>query len=71
MYASKYMWGKIMGGTDMCMKFASLPLWYAHYDKNPSFSDWVAFGGWKEPQIKQFQGTTALCDASVDLNYKK
>ena len=35
-----------MGGVDNCKKFSQLPLWYAHYDKNPSFSDWQPFGGW-------------------------
>ena len=40
------MWINIMGGVDNCKKFNQLPLWYAHYDKNPSFSDWQPFGGW-------------------------
>ena len=30
-----------------------MPLWYAHYDNNPSFSDFSPFGGWKEPYAKQ------------------
>ena len=70
LYASRYMWTTIMGGTDKCTFFGNLPLWYAHYDKNPSFDDWTAFGGWSHPTIKQYQGTTPMCDASVDLNYK-
>lgn len=64
------MWTTIMGGVDKCTKFSNLPLWYAHYDKNPSFNDWQPYGGWEKPYIKQFQGTTPLCDASVDLNYR-
>jgi len=28
-------------------------LWYAHYDNNPSFSDFSPFGGWSKPAIKQ------------------
>lgn len=37
-----------MGSATNCEKFTSLPVWYAHYDNNPSFSDWpsVKFGGW-------------------------
>ena len=29
------------------------PLWYAHYDNLPAFSDFVSFGGWKTPYAKQ------------------
>ena len=32
---------------------AKYPLWYAHYDNNPSFSDFTPFGGWTKPAIKQ------------------
>jgi GH25 family lysozyme M1 (1,4-beta-N-acetylmuramidase) len=65
-YTSASQWNPITGGTT---KFAKYPLWYAHYDYNPSFSDFVAFGGWTKPAIKQYQGTTSYCSASVDLNY--
>lgn len=30
-----------------------MPLWYAHYDNSPSFSDYSSFGGWSEPYAKQ------------------
>ena len=29
---------------------------YAHYDASPSFSDFVSFGGWTKPAIKQYAG---------------
>ncbi len=48
-YASIHMWGVIMGGSDKCTKFMHLPLWYAHYDGVPNFSDFTAFGGWTKP----------------------
>lgn len=69
-YASNYMWNQIMGGTDRCAKFMHLPLWYAHYDNLASFTDYKPFGGWTTPTIKQYKGTTASCNASIDLNYK-
>lgn len=69
-YASIYMWGQILGGADKCAKFGQLPLWYAHYDSVTSFTDFKPFGGWTKPYAKQYKGTTALCNASVDLNYK-
>jgi GH25 family lysozyme M1 (1,4-beta-N-acetylmuramidase) len=68
-YASRYMWESIMGSQKACAGLSSHPLWYAHYDKNPSFSDFVAFGGWTHPYMKQYIGDTTLCGAGVDYNY--
>lgn len=65
-YSSASQWSPIMGGST---KFSSLPLWYAHYDSNPSFSDFSPFGGWSKPAIKQYAGTTSICSASIDKNY--
>mmetsp|Transcript_18862 Transcript_18862/g.31557 ORF Transcript_18862/g.31557 Transcript_18862/m.31557 type:complete len:236 (+) Transcript_18862:231-938(+) len=65
-YSSKSQWDPIMGGSTA---FSSYPLWYPHYDYDPSFSDFTAFGGWTSPAIKQYQGTTSFCSASVDKNY--
>lgn len=65
-YSSASQWNPIMGGST---KFSSLPLWYAHYDGNPSFSDFSAFGGWSKPAIKQYKGTTSICSTSIDKNY--
>ena len=42
---------------------------YAHYDGNPSFSDFSAFGGWGKPNIKQYVGDAGLCGADVDKNW--
>ncbi len=64
------MWTSIYGGLDKCTKFGSIPLWYAHYDHTPSFADWTPFAGWTKPHIKQYAGTTSLCNSNVDLNYK-
>lgn len=58
-----------MGSPSNCAKFSDFPLWYAHYDGIPSFSDFKPFGGWTKPTIKQYKGTSSLCGASVDLNY--
>lgn len=69
-YASKYMWQTIMGSATACAGVGSEELWYAHYDGSPSFSDFTAFGGWKKPSVKQFQGDVTLCGAGVDKNYK-
>lgn len=68
-YASIYMWESIMGSRNACPGVAGQPLWYAHYDNNPSFSDFTSIGGWSKPAIKQYQGDTTLCGAGVDLNW--
>jgi hypothetical protein len=70
-YASAYMWETIMGSRESCKSFTGLPVWYAHYDNSPSFSDWstVSFGGWGKPAIKQYAGDKVLCSTGVDLNF--
>ena len=68
-YSSVYMWETIFGSRAACPGAASQQLWYAHYDNNPSFSDFSSFGGWTKPNIKQYQGDTTLCGAGVDLNF--
>ena len=64
------MWQNIYGGLDKCVKFGDIPLWYAHYDHVASFADWTSFGGWSKPAVKQYAGTTSICNGSFDLNYK-
>jgi hypothetical protein len=68
-YSSQYMWTTIMGGRYNCPSLASQQLWYAHYDNNPSFSDFASFGGWTKPNIKQYNGDVTLCGADVDYDY--
>ncbi|EFA86220.1 hypothetical protein PPL_00782 [Heterostelium album PN500] len=65
-YTSESQWEPIMGSWT---GGADYPLWYAHYDNNPSFSDFVPFGGWKKPHAKQYEGSVSDCGIGVDLNY--
>jgi len=65
-YTSASQWVPIMGDYT---GGASLPLWYAHYDGNPSFSDFSGFGGWTKPNIKQYRGDVTLCGTGVDYNW--
>ena len=69
-YCSNYYWTSFFGSSYKFAYASSIPMWYAHYDYDASFSDWTSFGGWSQPTIKQYQGTTSLCSASVDLNYQ-
>ena len=42
---------------------------YAHYDDNPSFSDFEAFGGWSRPAIKQYEGDAVVCGVDIDKDW--
>jgi len=69
-YSSKSQWQAIFGSAAFSYG-TNLPLWYAHYDNNPSFSDYAsyAFGGWDSPHAKQYQGDVTLCSFGVDKNF--
>ena len=42
---------------------------YAHYDQNPSFSDFSSFGGWYKPTIKQYEGDARVCNVDIDADW--
>ncbi|KAL0484822.1 GH family lysozyme [Acrasis kona] len=65
-YSSSSQWSAIMCGRG---GFSNIPLWYAHYDNNPSFSDFRSFGGWSKPAIKQYKGDTKQCGINIDANF--
>jgi hypothetical protein len=65
-YSSSSQWSPIMGGTS---QFSSLPLWYAHWDFALTMSDYVPFGGWSKPAMKQYAGDQSFCSAGWDKNY--
>lgn len=67
-YSSNYEWGATTGGST---SFTAYPLWYAHYDNNPSFSDWSyeQFGGWANPSIKQFTDNGPSCYGNLDQDW--
>uniref|UniRef100_A0A6B2LIR1 Lysozyme n=1 Tax=Arcella intermedia TaxID=1963864 RepID=A0A6B2LIR1_9EUKA len=66
-YTNENNWSNIVGVN--WAGAADLPLWYAHYDGNPSFSDFKPFGGWTKPSIKQYHGSATECGVGVDLNW--
>lgn len=67
-YASASQWNAIFGSTSYVYG-NFLPLWYPHYDNNPSFSDFSSFGGWTTPYAKQYWNTNTYCSQGVDLNW--
>jgi hypothetical protein len=65
-YTAGWWWVPATADSDA---LAHLPLWYAHYDDNPSLDtwSWQSFGGWQEPTAKQFQ-ERYVCGLNVDEN---
>jgi len=67
-YSSASQWSALFGSTTYKYGY-DLPLWYAHYDNSPSFSDFSAFGGWSTPHAKQYMGDITTCGMDTDKNY--
>lgn len=67
-YTSASQWQPIMGIA--YSGGAALPLWYAHYDNQTTFSDFKPFSGWTKPVIKQYAGDVTVCGLDVDVNVK-
>jgi GH25 family lysozyme M1 (1,4-beta-N-acetylmuramidase) len=65
-YTSASQWNPIMGSFS---GGSNMPLWYAHYDGNPSFSDFSGFGGWSKPAMKQYRGDVSACGVGIDLTW--
>jgi GH25 family lysozyme M1 (1,4-beta-N-acetylmuramidase) len=65
-YTSRSQWTPIMGNWNGGSAF---PLWYAHYDNKHTFSDFVAFGGWTQPSLKQYAGDAPLCGIDTDMSW--
>lgn len=68
-YASEYMWGRIMGDSCHVGADKASPLWYAHYDHRPSFSDFQPFGGWSKPNVKQYWDGVGYCGINADADW--
>jgi len=64
MYATRT-WKTIFGDYSV----SHYPLWYAHYDGDPSFQDFSSYGGWDRPRVKQYMGTTSMCKTQIDQNW--
>ena len=66
---SKAQWTSIMG--DSYTKGSPFPLWYTQGNNIASFDDFVPFGGWTQPVMKQWTRTDAVCGVEVGFNWAK
>jgi len=64
-YTSPYEWSITVNSAG----FSSYPLWYAQYDGVASFADFVPFGGWTQPVMKQFAGDQVSGGVCFDGNW--
>ncbi len=63
-YTTLAWWRQWTGHTDA---FATLPLWYAHYDYDPTFADFSPGAGWDKPEMKQYNDRSQFGDMNVYL----
>ncbi|EDQ90455.1 uncharacterized protein MONBRDRAFT_18455 [Monosiga brevicollis MX1] len=64
-YSSHYEWENVMGLD--CTVGKNFQLWDAHYDGKPT-GDFVPYAGWTKAAMKQYSGTSKLCDREIDLD---
>ena len=69
-YSSIYMWNDQTAGAS-CTAGADngAPLWYAHYDGRQTFDDFVSFGGWHKPNVKQYNDKIDMCGMNSDADW--
>ena len=68
-YSNYYNWQDIVGLGWSYPAEKGLPLWYAHYDNDPHFTDFKPFGGWSVPFMKQYEGDHTSCGQGIDYDY--
>lgn len=73
LYCNLVQWTAIFGAHYTFKGNSALvPVWYPHYDGNPSFSDFKPFGGFTLSNVvaKQFSDKGAKCGVSYDINWR-
>jgi len=66
-YTGGWWWNEHVGRSEVV---TDLPLWYAHYDGDPSIETYPSqrVGAWDAAWGKQYAGDLYLCGIDVDLN---
>ena len=69
-YANWTQWEECFGSRSTFTDFHDLQLWYPHYDRSKTFSDFKSFGGWSRGNMKQIDGDTNICSVNgIDLDF--
>jgi len=66
-YSSESQWSPIFGRDWELDSHA--PLWFADYNGEPSCDDFISFGGWRHPAMKQFSDAGSRCDGRGGVGY--
>jgi len=65
LYSAAWWWRPATANVEI---WKDAPWWIAQYDGIADPTVFTPFAGITQPAMKQYQGTTQLCDLSVDLN---
>jgi GH25 family lysozyme M1 (1,4-beta-N-acetylmuramidase) len=68
-HSSNTMWNQVFGNAAACSVYSDYPLWYANYNGQQSYDDFVSFGGWTSPSRKQYQADVSVCGVTVNQNW--
>jgi GH25 family lysozyme M1 (1,4-beta-N-acetylmuramidase) len=70
-YVSSYEWKLLFGMLDPVGNLSSLPLWWPHWDGNPTLSGFEPFAGFQSMHMKQYADSepASSCDSEIDLDY--
>ena len=66
-YTSNHYWEPMFCSTTA---FSGFQLWWPRYDNNTSIDNYVPFGGWQKPVMKQYLDLRNVSCAVIDLNWK-
>lgn len=67
-YSSHHSWTSIFPEGFVFPWADDMPLWYPHYDNKTTMDDFVVFGGWEKPVMKQFVPSVSTCGAVLDIS---
>ena len=69
-YCDRTYWINKFGESYTYSQTSKVLLWYPNHNNVESFSDFVQFGGWTTPYMKQYTADQLLCTAMVSYNYR-
>ena len=69
-FSDRSYWINKFGESFTYSQTSKVLLWYPNHNNVESFSDFVQFGGWTTPYMKQYTADQLLCTSMVSYNYR-